>query len=125
MRSNGISNFPDPTQGPGGQGLSISMTPGSAALTVQGVTFSGPAFEKAEQSCRRYLVASGPPPQLSASGRAQLVAFAKCMRAHGVPRFADPTTGPVGVVAPKRSSAYSNSPAFNHAVSVCGGLRKR
>jgi hypothetical protein len=101
MGSNGISNFPDPTQGPGGQGLSISMTPGSAALTVQGVTFSGPAFEKAEQSCRRYLVASG------------------------VPRFADPTTGPVGVVAPKRSSAYSNSPAFNHAVSVCGGLRKR
>jgi hypothetical protein len=50
MRSNGISNFPDPTQGPGGQGLSISMTPGSAALTVQGVTFSG-AFNHAVSAC--------------------------------------------------------------------------
>lgn len=123
MRANGISTFPDPTQGPGGQGLSISQTPGSSALTVQGITFSGPAFQKAEQACGKYLRASGPPPPLSASQRTKLVAFAKCMRAHGVPQFADPRTAPGGVVAPKRSSAFSNSPALDRAIRVCGSLR--
>jgi hypothetical protein len=125
MRANGISNFPDPSNGTGGQGLSISATPGNSTLTVQGISFSGPAFQKAEQACRRYLVASRLPPPLSAAQKAKLVASAKCMRAHGVPQFADPTTAPVGVVAPSRASAFSNSPAFNHAVSICGGLRKR
>jgi hypothetical protein len=121
MRAHGVSDFPDPTQGPGGQGLSISATPGSPALTVQGITFSGPAFEKAEKACSRYLTPTGPPPQLSASQRAKLVAFAKCMRLHGVPDFADPTTGPVGVVAPERQDKVVGSPAFRHAVTICGG----
>ena len=122
MRRHGINNFPDPGNGPGGEGLSISATPGSPALTVQGITFSGPAFEKAEKACSRYLTPKGPPPQLSAEQRAKMVVFARCMRSHGVPQFSDPSpTGPVGAVAPGRSKAFSNGPAFNHAVRVCGG----
>ena len=121
MRAHGVSNFPDPNQRPGGLGLSIVQTPGSSALTVQGVTFSGPAFQTAERACRQYLTPSGPPPALSASRRARLVTFAKCMRAHGVPSFADPTSALVGVVATKRPSERPGSPAFRHAVSVCGG----
>ena len=74
--------FPDPTKGPGGEGLSISESPGSPALIVQGITFSGPAFHKAEKACSGYLTAKGPP-------------------------------------------AFSNSPAFNHAVSACGGPVRR
>ncbi len=64
-------------------------------------------------------------PAVGGSAASKLVAFAKCMRAHGVPQFADPATAPVGVVATKRDSVRANSPAFHHAVSVCGGLRKR
>jgi hypothetical protein len=126
MRAHGISNFPDPSNGPGGQGLSISATPGSPALTVQGITFSGPAFEKAEKACSRYLTPNGPPPQPSAKQRAQMLAFARCMRTHGVPSFADPGGGLIagGVVAGKRPSANSDSPSFRHAVTVCGGLRR-
>ena len=64
----------------------------------------------------------------------------QCMRANGISHFPDLSTGPGGqglgisampdkatltVVAPTRASAYSNSPAFNHAVTVCrAGLRK-
>jgi hypothetical protein len=126
MRAHGISNFPDPTQGPGGQGLSISATPGSAALTVQGITFSGPAFEKAQKGCSQYLTAKGPPPQPTASDRARMLAFAKCMRANGVPGFSDRAGSVVGaVVAPKRASGNTGSPAFSHAATVCGGARKR
>ena len=122
MRAHGISNFPDPSNG----GLSISTMPGSPTLTVQGIAFSGPAVQKAEQACRRYLVGNGPPVQISAKQRAEMVALARCMRANGAPGFADPSPGPVGaVVASKRPSADAESPAFRHAISVCGRLRKR
>jgi hypothetical protein len=122
MRAHGISNFPDPSNG----GLSISTMPGSPALTAQGITFSGPAVQRAEQACRRYLVAKGPPPQVSAAQKAQMLALARCMRANGVPGFADPGAGLVGAaVAPGRHKAIPASPAFRHAISVCGGLRKR
>jgi hypothetical protein len=60
-----------------------------------------PAVAMAIAGCKRYVAASGPPPPLSASQKAKLVAFAKCMRAHGVPQFTD------------------------HGASACGGLRKR
>lgn len=122
MRAHGSSSFPDPSNG----GLTIMATPGNATLTVQGIALSGPAFQKAEQACRRYLVAKGPPPEPSAAQRARMVVLAACMRANGVPSFADPASGPVGaVIAPKRPSTAGESPAFRHAVSLCGGLRKR
>ncbi|HTU96856.1 MAG TPA: hypothetical protein VMF14_13510 [Solirubrobacteraceae bacterium] len=125
MRAHGVTDFPDPSNGPGGQGLSISATPGSPTLTVQGVTFSGPAFERAEKACSRYLTAKGPPPQPSARQRARLLAFAKCVRAHGVPSFADPGGGAVvgGVVASKHAPASVDAPAFRRALAACGGLR--
>lgn len=121
MRAHGVANFPDPTKGPGGEGLSITATPGSPTLTVQGITFSGPAFQKAKQACKRYLSGNGPPPSLSASQRAKLLTFAKCVRAHGVPTFGDPTSAPTGVVATQRPAAKASSPAFRHAITVCGG----
>jgi hypothetical protein len=122
MRAHGISNFPDPADG----GLSIVAMPGSATLTVQGLTFSGPAFQNAQHACGRYLVGDGPPVQLSAAQKAEMVALARCMRANGVPSFADPSGAPVGTaISSKRPSSVSGSPAFRHAVSVCGRLRKR
>jgi hypothetical protein len=122
MRAHGISNFPDPSNG----GLTILASPGSATLTVAGIVFSGPALQKAEQACRRYLVADGPPVQPSAAQKAEMVALARCMRANGVPSFADPSPGPIGTaIASKRPSASFESPAFRHAISVCGTLRKR
>ena len=57
--------------------------------------------------------------QLSPTQKAQMVKFARCVRAHRVPEFADPTAAPGGVVATKRQVA--GSPAFRHAVTVCGG----
>jgi hypothetical protein len=121
MRAHGISNFPDPSNG----GLTISATPGDATLTVQGITFSGPAFQSAEQACKKYLMPGGRPPQPSAAQRARFLAFAKCMRASGVPTFSDPV-GPVqgAEVAPKHAAANAGSPAFRHAAQACGGMGK-
>jgi hypothetical protein len=38
MRSHGVSNFPDPTAGPGGEGFNgVVSSPGSDTLTVDGI----------------------------------------------------------------------------------------
>ena len=92
MRANGLSNFPDPTQGSGGFGFPGGVVLSSTGqLTVDGVTFSGPALKKAQAVCKEFLPGgSGPPPALTAQQRRQALQFATCMRAHGVANFPDP-----------------------------------
>jgi hypothetical protein len=55
---------------------------------------NSPQFRAAMQACRRYLP-PGPPP-LSQAAQAEaaraMLAFASCMRSHGVPAFPDPTS---------------------------------
>jgi hypothetical protein len=50
------------------------------------------------------------------------IRFSECMRKHGVPNFPDPTFGPSGGIAEAVGpGANSQSPAFEHALAVCGG----
>jgi hypothetical protein len=124
MRANGLSNFPDPSQGSGGIGFPGGVVLSSTdQLTVDGVTFSGPALKKAQALCKEFLPGgSGPPPALSAKQERQSLQFARCMRAHGVPNFPDPgSDGPGAATANKqRLIGESSSPAFQHAGNVCG-----
>jgi hypothetical protein len=70
----------------------------NSSVSIGGVVVNGnidpssPQFQAAMQACRKYLPA-GPPP-LSHAGQAvavkAMVAFASCMRSHGIPRFPDP-----------------------------------
>lgn len=88
MRSHGVPNFPDPTFAPSGRGIGVnlpsSINPGS------------PAFQSAGQACASLLPKpNGRRPTLSANRRSYL-AYAACMRSHGVPNFPDPTFGPGG-----------------------------
>jgi hypothetical protein len=123
MRTHGLSNFPDPSPGGG-----IQITIGS------GLNPFSPAFKAAQSSCRKLLPGGGPPPQgpPSAQTTEQMLAISKCMRAHGVTGFPDPTTTP-----PSGASGYSqvighgglflavpatidsNSPAFKQAATAC------
>jgi hypothetical protein len=117
MRAAGLTNFPDPTQGPGGLGFNgIDLTPGGE-LVVDGITFGGPALAKAQKRCAQYLPPKGPPPKPTAAEQAQAVKLAQCMRHNGVPNFPDPT---FGVGQQKPLPPDFNTPAFQHAVSVCG-----
>lgn len=123
MRANGVSGFPDPIAADGG-GIGLPLTVNSGGwLTAEGKTFAGPAVRTAERACARYLPpAGGPPAQLLASQRRQELALARCMRAHGVPSFPDPTsagesqTGLTAGIDPQ-------SPAFQSAARVCGAGR--
>ena len=125
MRANGVPSFPD--LGGGGH-VQVTAAGGSAAVTVNGVTVSGPAFARAMRTCKSDLLgprATPPPP--SAAQRARILALAKCMRANGVPNFPDPTfaSGFVKVHASGNGSGIDpSSPSFQHASQVCGGALK-
>ncbi len=122
MRAHGVAKFPDPTNGSGGEGLSVSRSVGSSALTVDGVTFSGPAFRAAAKACKQYLPGGGgPPPPLSARQKQMALANAQCMRTHGVPNFPDPTFPASGGSAIRLGPGVNpQSPAFQRAASECG-----
>ena len=123
MRANGLSNFPDPSAGPGGGvGFNGLFVEGDGGLVVDGITFKGPALARAKEGCSVYLPPSGPPPQPSAAQKAQAVTFARCMRANGVPNFPDPIFN--GGAAQKALAINPNSPAVRHAVQACGGGAK-
>lgn len=81
MRTHGVLEFPDPSS--------------TGASTPGNIDLSSPQFQAARQACRSL---EPPGRTFSTSGagavsprrQAQLLAFARCMRAHGVPSFADP-----------------------------------
>ena len=119
MRRHGVSGFPDPTQGPGGGvGFSISTSPGSRTLTVDGTTFSGPTFTTAAKACRFGGPPTGSAAVIPARQRARLVAFARCMRSHGLD-FPDPTFPPGGGVAGGPGPSTTQSPAVQRAAEAC------
>jgi len=126
MRANGVSGFPDPTAGPGGEGFNGLGESNTGVLIVDGVTFSGPTVLAAEKICKEYLPGgAGPPPPIPESRKLAMIANAECMRRHGIP-LPDPTFGQGGRVAVNLGSGVSpDSPAFQAAAKVCGSLGVR
>lgn len=123
MRSHGVPNFPDPTMGSGGEGFPEGLGRSSdGSLIVDNITFSGPALRGAEQACRQYLIPTGPPPKISESQKLAAIAFARCMRKHGVPNFPDPTfaSGVGGAIRIEGPGLNPESPGFKQAGAACG-----
>ncbi len=119
MHSHGVPNFPDPTQSPGGEGLSVNRSPGSSTVTVAGIPFSGPAFTAAARACR-----FGPGGRghrgVPESTKVKELAFARCMRAHGVPNFPDPSFPAGGrIERPEVAGLSLNSLAVQRAEVTC------
>jgi hypothetical protein len=118
IRVHGVPNFPDPS---GSHGLAIPND----------INPQSPAFKTAEQACAKLGRGGSGQGSVSESQKLQLLALAKCMRKHGVPNFADPTSSPpppgngnaIGgngtylAVGPPTSQ---QSPAFKHAAAACG-----
>jgi hypothetical protein len=120
MRAHGVPNFPDPSSGGG-----IAIAPGS------GLNPQSPAFQTAQKACGKLLPGGGPGARKPT--RAQFVAalaFAKCMRTHGLPHFPDPLasipsgSGPIislrGMMFQPGAGLDPRSPAFARAASHCG-----
>jgi hypothetical protein len=103
MISHGVKNFPEPNA----QGQ-LQMANG------QMPDVNSPQFQKAMQACKALNPASVAPGE-QAQHQAALVQYAKCMRAHGVPNFPDPSADgsfDVGGINP-------NSPQVQKADKAC------
>lgn len=113
MRSHGVPNLPDPT------------SPQELKSSVAGKQHL-PAFQSAETICRRLLPGGGPPSQSAARTHAQVVAglaFAHCLRAHGFPRFPDPSSG--GELSHEmlaNAGIDIHQPAVVRAADACAGV---
>jgi hypothetical protein len=122
MRTHGVTNFPDPSAG-GGFHISASS----------GLNPFSPSFKSAQAACSKLLPGGGPgagPP--SEQAKKQMLQISKCMRAHGITGFPDPTTTPPsgpggfaevlgrgGVFLAVPNSLNPQSPGFMQAAKAC------
>lgn len=97
--------------GPQGHGVSLSGTP------------KGPSMARAQTACQKYLPGGGPPaltPAQVAQRAKAMLAFARCMRKHGVPNFPDPNGQ--GAFDLSSLGRIKESPALQGAGRVCQSL---
>jgi hypothetical protein len=118
MRSHGVSNFPDPDS----EGR-IKITSGvSANGQKTGVDVHSPQFDRARKACDKLLPNGGRPTAAEqAKEQQQMLKFAQCMRAHGVPKFPDPKAGGALTLGSK-AGVDPNTPAFQAAQKACQKL---
>jgi hypothetical protein len=109
MRSHGLANFPEPQQ--------ISQD-GHQTIRIQTPDLNSGQAQTAEKACSKFLPSGfGSNPAQNAQQRAHLLAFARCMRAHGASIFPDPTSSgsfPTSITRIDRSS-----PIFRSAANTC------
>ncbi len=115
MRSHQVPNWPDPTS---------SGVFDKSKLTLQQLGVSSSRLEAAQSACRHLLPngGSGPNPAQVQQMRALGLAFARCVRSHGVPGFPDPdSTG--RIPDPASVGIDQGSPKFRAANRACGKYR--
>ena len=113
MRSHGMSNFPDPVATPSGH-YGFRMPLGPNRIDPQ-----SPAYLAAEGACKSLSPQWwGGGQRLSPAQEQAWLTWAKCIRSHGVPDFADPTFPGGGAVQISGASG-SSSPTLQSAMNAC------
>jgi hypothetical protein len=113
MRAHGLPSFPDPDSS------------GRIRVTGTGIDRRSSAYQSAYHACRT-LAPSSPTQQQNAEFQRQLLAFAACMRSHGVPTFPDPQVTDAGIhfrVTPGQIDP--NSPVVIRAGHACRSTIKK
>ncbi|MGN6168646.1 MAG: hypothetical protein ACTHQQ_10825 [Solirubrobacteraceae bacterium] len=117
MRAHRVARFPDPR-------------PTGGLIIPNDINTEAPAFKSAQQACAKLAQAPGGQ-KASESRRLQLLGLARCMRAHGVPSFPDPTTSPPppssgnaiggdGWYLALGTAQQRQSPTYQRAAAKCG-----
>jgi hypothetical protein len=112
MRAHGIADFPDPSSG---GGIQISGGGPNGDLNPSNATFVA-----AQNACQKYSPVQPPSAAQQAQIQSRALAFAACMRKHGVPNFPDPQFMSGGRILEKITSGVDpNSPIFQTAQQKC------
>lgn len=116
MRTNGVSGFPDPDAS--GR-LTIDAVANGSSIDT-----NSPTFTHAMSRCKSLQPPGFTGGKVTPSQRAGRLAFAQCVRDHGVPDFPDPT--PNGPLIDTNRIPSANTPAgmsaLNAATHRCGNL---
>lgn len=94
------------------------------AIAASGINTHTPGYRAALRACKRYTPAGHLTPAQIAADNAKGLRFSQCMRAHGVPSFPDPSTGPegAGVINLAHEHIDPSSPRFQAAQRACERL---
>jgi hypothetical protein len=120
MRNHGVTNFPDPKVKTSANGTSI-------AIGINPSISGQPAFKTAQAACSHILPKEGngpaPNPVQQRARTAALLAFARCLRAHGFPNFPDPdATGQLSEEMIRNAGINFQSPALLTAGRSCASV---
>lgn len=115
MRTHGVTNFGDPHVGTNGNSVQI-------VVHIDPAITGSPSFKSAQHACAHIMPAAsnGPTPAQIQARTDAILAFAKCMREHGFPKFPDPDSQ--GHLSPAMLSAAGinlQQPAIKPAAYAC------
>lgn len=117
MRAHGMPNFPDPDSNGNFDGTTHNgMDGGNGANNSVSAAVKNAAWS----SCRSLVPSGGKlGGQQQQSVVKHFLAFAKCMRSHGIPDFPDPgsSNGRIGIQAPR--DLHTQSPVYQAAQRAC------
>jgi hypothetical protein len=123
MRSHGVPSYPDPHV--------VSSSPGKQAIGIRvvgkGLTGS-PQFKAARKACKGIMpeAENSNPKQQAEQRRARaryLLAFAQCLRAHGLQDFPDPTAqGQLTLAMIHAAGVDLQAPSVLPAARACVGV---
>jgi hypothetical protein len=121
MRTHGVPEFPEPTEGH----LLVHSSNHNGHVT--GVNPQSSQFQAAQKVCGKLLPEGGAPsPAQQAKAQESALKLSRCMRAHGVPNFPDPTFSG-GAIRMKLKAGGANgidpeSPRFRAAQKACQSI---
>ncbi len=117
IRAHGVPNFPDPQ-------VTTTAHGGSIRMAVPASAGGSPHFKAAQKACRGILPAPGGSSSSDDQAHRQvMLAFAHCLRSHGLAGFPDPTRD--GQITPQMISAAGidlRSSQFLRAGAACVGV---
>jgi len=119
MRDHGVSGFPDPQ---------VTTTPGGGSVGVRQAVPAGvgssPKFQSAQKACQGILPPPGNGGHASQGPSKQVfLAFARCLRKHGVSGFPDPNAqGQLTLQMISAAGVDLKGPSFLTAARACVGV---
>lgn len=118
MRTHGVTNFQDPHVHANGNAVQI-------AVRVDPSITGSPHFKSAQQACAHIMpgMTTGPTQDDTQAHTEALLAFARCMREHGFPKFPDPNTqGRLDAAMLSAAGIDLQQPAIKPAAYACAPL---